>query len=115
MKLGRFWARMLLAGLFALGMAWQASRFIDLSARAKKLEAEQESWIAENKKIEAEIALLSSRERTQAMANRLGLKKALPEEKLRIQLTPPEGASGELTTGIRPLSSAKSPAGASHD
>lgn len=93
MKIGRFWTLMIVAGLFALGMIWQSSRFADLSAKAGELEAEQEHWIARNRKIEAEIALLSSRERTEAMANRLGLKRALPEDKLKIILAPAGGAS----------------------
>ena len=116
MKIGRFWALMLLAGLFALGMAWEASRFTDLSARAKAFEAEQSDWIARNRKLEAEIAVLSSRERTQAMATRLGLKKALPEERLRIQvLQPKRDAAGPLDTNGIPMSSAKSTGGDVHD
>ncbi len=92
MKIGRFWTLMIAAGLFALGMVWQSSRFADLSAKAEELEVEQENWIAKNRKIEAEIALLSSRERTEAMANRLGLKRALPEDKLKIILAPGAGS-----------------------
>lgn len=116
MKLGRFWTLMILAGLFALVMAWQSSRFVDLGAKAKALEADQETWIAENRKIEAEIALLSSRERTEAMATRLGLKKALPEEKLRILLAPAEKSPAPSlgSQGI-PLSAAKPAGGKSHD
>lgn len=116
MKIGRFWSLIILAGIFALGMVWQSSRFADLSAKARALEAEQESWIAQNRKIEAEIALLSSRERTSAMANRLGLKKALPEEKLRVVLTPPAMvAPGSLGASGSSLSSAKAPGGGTHD
>lgn len=116
MKIGRFWSLVILAGIFALGMVWQSSRFADLSARAHALEAEQASWIAQNRKIEAEIALLSSRERTSAMANRLGLKKALPEEKMRILLTPSaKAAPSSLETSGSPMSSAKAPGGDIHD
>ncbi|MGB4586760.1 MAG: cell division protein FtsL [Rectinemataceae bacterium] len=116
MRLGRFWTLMLLAGLFALGMAWQSSRFTDLKSRARELEAEQETWIAENRKIEAEIALLSSRERTEAMATRLGLKKALPEEKLRILLAPAEkNSAASLGSQGIPLSSAQKAGSKSHD
>jgi len=116
MKIGRFWSLIILAGIFALGMVWQSSRFTDLSAKARALEAEQESWIAQNRKIEAEIALLSSRERTSAMANRLGLKKALPEEKLRILLTPStHAAPGSLESSGTPMSSAKASGGDTHD
>lgn len=117
MKFGRFWVLVILAAFFGIGMVWQASRFADLSAKAADLELEQENWITQNRKLEAEIALLSSRERTSTMAGRLGLKKALPEEKLRILLAPsaasPSG-SGEPTAG-RPLSSAKLPGGGVHD
>ena len=116
MKIGRFWALMVLAGLFAIGMAWEASRFADLSARAKAFEAEQSDWIARNRKLEAEIAVLSSRERTQAMATRLGLKKALPEERLRIQvLQPKRDVAGPLDTNGIPMSSAKAGGGDTHD
>ncbi|MCE1195946.1 cell division protein FtsL [bacterium] len=116
MKIGRFWALMILAGLFALGMAWEASRFADLSAKARAFEAEQSDWIARNRKLEAEIAVLSSRERTQAMANRLGLKKALPEERLRVQvLQPKQNVAGPLDTSGIPMSSAKASGGDTHD
>lgn len=116
MKIGRFWTLIVVAGFFALGMVWQSSRFADLSAKARGLEAEQENWIAQNRKIEAEIALLSSRERTSVMANRLGLKKALPEEKLRIMVTPAKAAaSSALESTGKPLSAAKLPQGGSND
>lgn len=116
MKIGRFWSLVILAGVFALGMVWQSSRFADLSAKARAIESEQENWIAQNRKIEAEIALLSSRERTSAMANRLGLKKALPEEKLRILLTPSGiTAPGALESAGTPMSSVKAPGGGAHD
>ena len=117
MKFGRFWVLVILSAFFGIGMVWQASRFADLSAQAASLELEQENWIAQNRKLEAEIALLSSRERTSTMAGRLGLKKALPEEKLRILLSPGQaklsGSSG-LSTG-EPLSSARLPGGGNND
>ena len=87
MKLGRFWALLIVSCFFLIGLAWQASRFADMDARARTLETEQESWIAQNRRIEAEIALLSSRERTTAIAVKLGLKQVLPEERLRVKLT----------------------------
>lgn len=93
MKGGRFWALLIASCFFLVGLAWQSSRFADLDSRARTLETEQESWIAQNRKIEAEIALLSSRERTTEMATRLGLKRALPEERLRIQLSASQGIS----------------------
>ena len=93
MKFSRFWALLIVSCLFLVGLAWQASRFADLDARARDLETEQESRIAQNRKLEAEIALLSSRERTAEMAARLGLRRALPEERLRIQLSASSGGS----------------------
>ncbi|MDD3980583.1 MAG: septum formation initiator family protein [Spirochaetia bacterium] len=88
MKIGRFWLLMIGACLVALGMAWQSSRFADLAARADSLEREQAAWMAENRRIEAEIAQLSSRERIETQAQRLGLKKAQPEDILRVILAP---------------------------
>ena len=87
-KVGRFWLLMICACFVALVMAWQSSRFADLAARADSLEREQAAWMAENRRIEAEIARLSSRERIEAQARRLGLKKAQPEDILRVILLP---------------------------
>lgn len=98
MKGGRFWTLLVIGSLFLVGLAWQASRFADLDARARSLEAAQESWIAQNKKLEADIARLSSRERTAELAAKLGLRMALPEERLRIQLSasaPSQSAGGK--------------------
>ena len=83
---GRFWGLLIVSSLFLVGMAWQASRFADLSAKAKSLEKVQERWITENRKIEAEIAQLSSRERMSSLASRLGLKKISPEEIIKVQI-----------------------------
>ena len=88
MKIGRFWLLMIGACLVALGMAWQSSRFADLAARADGLEREQAAWMAENRRIESEIAQLSSRERIETLALRMGLKKAQPEDILRVRLLP---------------------------
>ncbi len=86
MKAGKFWTLMVLAGAFMLGMTWQASRFADLKAKARKLETAQVGWISRNRKIEAELAVLSSRQRTALYADKLGLRQALPEERLKVQL-----------------------------
>jgi cell division protein FtsL len=88
MKPGRFWTLMIVAAFFALGMVWQSSRFADLKARAGELESVQEEWIAKNRKVEAQIALLSSRERAEAMASRLGLRKVLPEDRIKVTVQP---------------------------
>jgi len=86
--MGRFWTLLAIAGLFLVGMVWQTSRFADLKAEARELEAVQKTWITENLKLEAEIARLSSRERTSGLAGKLGLTKALPEDTIRIRLAP---------------------------
>lgn len=101
MKLGKFWTLMVVAGAFMLGMTWQASRFADLRAKAKKLEAAQIGWISKNKKIEAELAILSSRERTAQYADKLGLRQALPEERLKVQVMPvnPVGSVSKAASG----------------
>ncbi len=95
MKIGRFWLLMICACLAALVMAWQSSRFADLAARADGLEREQAAWMAENRRIEAEIAQLSSRERIETQAQRMGLKKAQPEDILRVILAPSGKAKAE--------------------
>jgi cell division protein FtsL len=88
MKIRRFWLLMIGACLVALVMTWQSSRFADLAARADNLEREQAAWMAENRRIEAEIAQLSSLERIETQAQRMGLKKAQPEDILKVILTP---------------------------
>jgi cell division protein FtsL len=95
MKIGRFWLLMICACLVALVMAWQSSRFADLAARADGLKREQAAWMAENRRIEAEIAQLSSRERIETQARRMGLKKAQPEDILRVILAPSGKAKAE--------------------
>lgn len=104
MKLGKFWSLMVFAGIFLLGMTWQASRFADLKAQARRLETAQMGWISQNKKIEADLAMLSSRERTAQLAGKMGLRQALPEERLKIQLIP---APAETSTrnSVSPLGS----------
>ncbi len=72
--------------LLLIALAWQAGRFDSLAAEARKLEASQESWVQENRKLEAGIRVLSSRERTAALAQSLGLELAGPERRLRVIL-----------------------------
>lgn len=99
MKKRRFWPLYILCSIFLVGMVWQVGRFANLSAEAGELERTQESWISRNRKLEAEIALLSSRERTAEMAEKLGLKRAEPEDRLRIVVKPAAGGTsgGEAT------------------
>jgi hypothetical protein len=81
--------------LLLLAVAWQAGRFDSLALEARRLEATQESWVQENRKLEAGIRVLSSRERAAALAEGLGLEKAGPERRMRIVLPQREGGSGE--------------------
>jgi len=109
MKTSRIWSLIIISGLFAVGLVWQTSRFADLSEKAHDLELEQQSWIAQNKKLKAEIAVLSSRERTSEMANYLGLKKVQPEERVRVQIVPEK--SGTQVSQAQPTT----PGGGQHD
>jgi hypothetical protein len=82
--------------ILLLLVAWQAGRFESLAAESRRLEASQEAWVQENRKLEAGIRVLSSRERAQALAESLGLEKAGPERRLRVVVDPgAEGGSHE--------------------
>jgi hypothetical protein len=70
--------------LLLIAVAWQAGRFDSLAVEARRLETAQESWVQENRKLEADIRVLSSRERTEALAESLGLEKAGPERRIRV-------------------------------
>ncbi|MGA2546883.1 MAG: cell division protein FtsL [Rectinemataceae bacterium] len=72
--------------LLLIAVAWQAGRFDSLAVEARRLETSQESWVQENRKLEADIRVLSSRERTAALAESLGLEKAGPERRIRVLL-----------------------------
>lgn len=117
MRAGKFWTLMVLAGAFMLGMTWQASRFADLRAKARKLETAQVGWISRNRKIEAELAVLSSRQRTALYADKLGLRQALPEERLKVQLNPLSAEpSAQLSIPpVGPVTKAVSDKAGSHD
>lgn len=80
--------------LLLIAMAWQAGRFDALAAEARKLEASQESWVQENRKLEAGIRVLSSRERAAALARSLGLEMAGPERRLRVILPGSDASVG---------------------
>ncbi len=71
--------------LFLLAVAWQSGRFASLAAEAKRVEAAQKAWQEENRKLDASIRVLSSRERAEEGAERLGLEKASPDRRLRIE------------------------------
>lgn|GEM_PF-1918565 len=71
--------------LLLVAVAWQAGRFATLAAQARRVEAAQESWLEENRKLDASVRVLSSREKAEERALLLGLEKAGPEQRLRIE------------------------------
>lgn len=88
MKKGYLYAILVSIPLLLLAVSWQSGRFAALASEARRLEAAEESWVQENKKIEAGIRVLSSRERTEANAERLGLEIAGPDRRLRVVIDP---------------------------
>jgi cell division protein FtsL len=66
------------------GTVFMTARYTALAAEARRLEAVQEEWADQNAKLVASIAVLSSRERIAAWAERLGLQKAGPERRLHV-------------------------------
>ena len=109
MKSIRIWILLVASGFFAIGLVWQTSRFANLSQKAQDLEMEQQNWVAQNTRLRADIAVLSSRERTAEIANSLGLKKIQPEERVRVEIVPenqgkavsqaPSASTSGLTNG----------------
>jgi hypothetical protein len=86
-KLGLY-AMLISIPFLLLAVSWQSGRFAALASEARRLEAAQESWVQENEKIEAGIRVLSSKERIEALAERLGLQKAAPDQRLRVVIDP---------------------------
>ena len=97
MKLGYRIAILISIPLLLLAVAWQAGRFDALASEARRLEARQDSWAQENRKLEASIRVLSSRERIAALAEDLGLEKAGADRRIRVLVRPRSGAAA---TGI---------------
>ncbi len=92
MKRGLLFALLVTIPLLLIAVAWQAGRYDSLAAQARRLEGTQDSWLQENRKLEAGIRVLSSRERTAALAESLGLEKAGPDRRMRLVL--PGAAQG---------------------
>ena len=66
---------LVLGGLLFLN-TWQGYRFERLKRDVQQLEAEQRDWLEQNKKLVAAVAVLSSPERIQSIAESdLGLRK----------------------------------------
>jgi cell division protein FtsL len=67
--------------------AWQSARYSEVSREIKRMEKVQTEWIESNKRLIAGIAMLSSSERIEQIAqNDLGLVKKTPEEILQIKI-----------------------------
>jgi len=68
--------------------AWQSTRYNELDREVRRLEAVQEDWVENNKRLIAGIAVLSSSERIEQIAiHDLGLTKIRPEDVLQIQIS----------------------------
>ena len=79
---------------FFLGVvAWQSTRYAALDKSVRRLEAAQEDWVENNKKLIAGIAILSSSKRIEQVAvHDLGLSKMRPEDVLQVRI---EGGQGQ--------------------
>lgn len=72
--------------------AWQSVRYTELKRDVRHLEAVQEEWVENNKKLIAGIAVLSSSSRIEQLAvHDLGLSKIRPEDVLQVKI----GEDGE--------------------
>ena len=71
---------------------WQSNRYGDLQAELGRLEKAQADWVESNKRLIAGIAVLSSPERIEHIAEKdLGLRKIRPEDVLQVRI---EGGKG---------------------
>jgi cell division protein FtsL len=74
--------------LLLCAVAWQSCRYTELKRETVRLENNQEEWVANNRRLIAEIALLSSPDRIEKLARtEMGLTKKRPEEVLQIRIT----------------------------
>lgn len=110
MNRNRFWVSIFVSLVFVFGLLVQVSRFTMLSRQASRLEMEQEAIAAENRKLEAEIAVLTNRTRTDVLAGRSNFVTIQPEEKLTIIIEPKK-----TDTSTDPVNTAKLQQGARHD
>ncbi|MDR3173871.1 MAG: cell division protein FtsL [Treponema sp.] len=69
-------------------VAWQSARYMDLERQSSLLETRQEEWVESNNRLVAVIAMLSSSERIERIAQvQLGLKRIEPKNVLQIRIT----------------------------
>ena len=76
-----------------LGLAvWQSNRYMNLKLEMDRLEQTQADWVEANKRLITGIAVLSSPQRIEHIAeNDLDLRKIRPEDVLQIKLTGGKG------------------------
>ena len=76
--------------------AWHSVRYKELDQSVRRLEAVQEDWVENNKKMIAAVALLSSSGRIEQVAvHDLGLTKIHPEDVLQIRIEDGPGVHGQ--------------------
>ena len=72
--------------------AWQSVRYTELDRNVRRLEAAQEDWVENNKKLIAGIAVLSASSRIEQIAvHDLGLSKMRPEDVLQVRIEEEQG------------------------
>jgi cell division protein FtsL len=68
-------------------VSWQSTRYMDLERKTIALESGQEEWVESNNRLIAVIAMLSSSERIERIAqDQLGLSRVGPEDVLQIKI-----------------------------
>ena len=71
--------------LFLGLLAWQSARYSDLERQTRLLEADQEKWVESNKRLIADIAILTTSEKVEKIAfYDLHLSKIEPENVLQV-------------------------------
>ena len=71
---------------------WQSNRYGNLRRELDRLEAAQTEWVESNKRLIAGIAVLSSPERIEHIAqNELELRKIRPEDVLQVRIAGGKG------------------------
>ncbi|MDR1025129.1 MAG: septum formation initiator family protein [Treponema sp.] len=81
-----YFVALVIPALLAL-VSWQSARYIDLEQKITALESGQEEWVESNNRLIAVIAMLSSSERIERIAqDQLGLSRVGPENVLQIKI-----------------------------
>jgi cell division protein FtsL len=87
-----YFAALTIPAMLAL-VSWQSARYIDLERETAALESGQGEWVESNNRLIAVVAMLSSSDRIERIAqDQLGLSRIRPEDVLQIKIT----GGGEL-------------------